>query len=152
LQPDPVLGGSANTYDYANQDSCNNYDLNGENIFTDFAKGVARTVDKVADYAKGAFDAVVHEVKRCFMYVLPGKLGDLKRMVKEEYDRTFKPDGPQTYRDMHKRTARGRMGRYWFKKNMKKKVLASMGKSTLKKLTGPLVCLVAAVMEPDEAS
>ena len=31
LTPDPVKGGSANTYDYANQDPINNFDLNGEN-------------------------------------------------------------------------------------------------------------------------
>ncbi len=29
LSPDPVLGGSANPYDYANQDPINNYDLDG---------------------------------------------------------------------------------------------------------------------------
>jgi RHS repeat-associated protein len=31
LSPDPVRGGSANTYDYANQDPINNFDLTGEN-------------------------------------------------------------------------------------------------------------------------
>jgi RHS repeat-associated protein len=30
LSPDPVKGGSANPYDYANQDPINNFDLNGE--------------------------------------------------------------------------------------------------------------------------
>ena len=30
LSPDPVLGGSANAYDYANQDPVNNFDLTGE--------------------------------------------------------------------------------------------------------------------------
>jgi RHS repeat-associated protein len=30
LTPDPILGGSANPYDYANQDPINNFDLNGE--------------------------------------------------------------------------------------------------------------------------
>lgn len=30
LTPDPVLGGSANAYDYANQDPINNFDLTGE--------------------------------------------------------------------------------------------------------------------------
>ena len=30
LSPDPVRGGSANAYDYANQDPVNNYDLTGE--------------------------------------------------------------------------------------------------------------------------
>jgi RHS repeat-associated protein len=30
LSPDPVLGGSANPYDYANQDPINNYDLDGQ--------------------------------------------------------------------------------------------------------------------------
>ncbi len=30
LSPDPVLGGSANAYDYANQDPVNSFDLNGE--------------------------------------------------------------------------------------------------------------------------
>jgi RHS repeat-associated protein len=34
LQPDPVPGGSANAYDYANQDPINGYDLNGQ-AFTD---------------------------------------------------------------------------------------------------------------------
>jgi hypothetical protein len=31
LSRDPVAGGSANDYDYANQDSCNSYDLDGRN-------------------------------------------------------------------------------------------------------------------------
>jgi RHS repeat-associated protein len=33
LTPDPVLGGSANPYDYANQDPINNFDLNGEKCY-----------------------------------------------------------------------------------------------------------------------
>jgi RHS repeat-associated protein len=32
LSPDPIPGGSANAYDYANQDPINNFDLNGEKI------------------------------------------------------------------------------------------------------------------------
>jgi RHS repeat-associated protein len=32
LTPDPVRGGSANAYDYANQDPINNFDLNGEKV------------------------------------------------------------------------------------------------------------------------
>lgn len=34
LTPDPVMGGSANPYDYANQDPINLFDLNGEKICT----------------------------------------------------------------------------------------------------------------------
>jgi hypothetical protein len=29
LSPDPILGGPANAYDYANQDPINNFDLEG---------------------------------------------------------------------------------------------------------------------------
>jgi len=39
LSPDPVKGGSANAYDYANQDPVNNFDLTGEKCTKHGAKG-----------------------------------------------------------------------------------------------------------------
>jgi len=37
LSPDPAFGGSANPYDYANQDPVNNYDLDGKKCVGDTA-------------------------------------------------------------------------------------------------------------------
>jgi RHS repeat-associated protein len=39
LSPDPVRGGSANAYDYANQDPINNFDLNGKKICVGLGTG-----------------------------------------------------------------------------------------------------------------
>jgi RHS repeat-associated protein len=49
LTPDPVLGGSANAYDYANQDPINNFDLNGE--WPSKTKNVFKTLKREAHRA-----------------------------------------------------------------------------------------------------
>jgi len=55
LTPDPVRGGSANAYDYANQDPVNNYDLSGE--------GPCTTVLK-RKVCSSTYARLAHEVKK----------------------------------------------------------------------------------------
>lgn len=55
LSPDPVFGGSANPYDYANQDPINNFDLTGEKCYGKTAAQVDRCKQwKLEHYAKRA--------------------------------------------------------------------------------------------------
>jgi RHS repeat-associated protein len=60
LQTDPVPGGSANPYDYANQDPYNNFDLDGR-WWTTIAKKI---VKKAASWAN---KHVVAQVQGCFV-------------------------------------------------------------------------------------
>jgi RHS repeat-associated protein len=55
LTPDPVFGGSANAYDYANQDPINNFDLAGEKCYGKTQAQVDRCKQwKLAHWAKRA--------------------------------------------------------------------------------------------------
>lgn len=55
LTPDPVFGGSANPYDYANQDPINNFDLNGQKCYGKTKAQIDRCKQwKLAAWAKRA--------------------------------------------------------------------------------------------------
>lgn len=56
LQPDPVAGGSANTYDYCNADPVNCTDLGGTWTWKGLVKGVAK-VSEVASWIPGPIGA-----------------------------------------------------------------------------------------------
>jgi RHS repeat-associated protein len=61
---DPVRGGSANDYDYANQDPINTYDLDGQIAFAPFAIAVAPVAFRLAVKTFG---------KKAHRYVKPGR-------------------------------------------------------------------------------
>jgi hypothetical protein len=52
LQTDPIPGGSANPYDYCDQDPVNCYDLQGTSIFKSILKKATSAVKTVAKVAK----------------------------------------------------------------------------------------------------
>lgn len=61
LTPDPILGGSANPYDYANQDPINNFDLDGEKLCRHLAELGGAEV--CANRAKGLRLKVEHVIR-----------------------------------------------------------------------------------------
>jgi len=58
LQTDPIPGGSANAYDYANQDPINNYDLAG--TFSIHWRKLIRNVINIPATSVGLADALVN--------------------------------------------------------------------------------------------
>jgi RHS repeat-associated protein len=69
LQTDPVVGGSANPYDYVNQDPLNDTDLNGQFPLKKLLKQIAhspfaRDVEKVLKGVKAVTEKVAETVKR----------------------------------------------------------------------------------------
>lgn len=61
LSPDPVFGGSANPYDYANQDPVNAFDLGGEKLCRHLAE--LSNVEVCANTARGLKKRVDHVVR-----------------------------------------------------------------------------------------
>lgn len=71
LTPDPILGGSANPYDYANQDPINNFDLDGEECESpdsDWAKRCRRINRKIERKTNKLHRRAVH-LKKAFAKV-----------------------------------------------------------------------------------
>jgi len=61
LSPDPVFGGSANPYDYADQDPVNAFDLGGEKLCRHLSE--LSNVEVCANTAKGLKKRVDHVVR-----------------------------------------------------------------------------------------
>jgi hypothetical protein len=95
LEVDPVLGGSANDYDYANADPINNFDLDGTRCWT----GVART--KRVAYKVFASGADAHNAylnasggHRRVRYVTKHRTEQVCRSVSRGTGRLLRGPGP----------------------------------------------------------
>jgi RHS repeat-associated protein len=63
-QPDPVAGGSANTYDYANQDPLNTYDLDGRQVYCNGGAHIRRRGSRVRATARSICGGNLRRIKR----------------------------------------------------------------------------------------
>jgi RHS repeat-associated protein len=73
LSSDPVLGGSANAYDYANADPMNQFDLDGRMVFEPPAfKAFRKAIRKASEYVFGGAPTPEELAKSCVIGVVKG--------------------------------------------------------------------------------